>query len=95
MNCAECQKQNLRDSILCLNCEAKFQFKHRNDCDCQSCGAQIVEINGLNDLPVVAAVRRQSISCSTRIIGNYAFFPDLGWRRFVTLASATWNQYLY
>jgi hypothetical protein len=56
---------------------------------------EVVETNDLNDVPTVAAVERQSISLATRLIGNYAFFPGLGWRRYVTLASATWNQYLY
>jgi hypothetical protein len=40
-------------------------------------------------------VERQPISLATRLIGNYAFFPGHGWRRYVTLASATWNQYPY
>lgn len=92
--CTNCQADNLTDSILCKNCAPLFRFTHRADCDCESCVA-IVETNGLNDLPAIAAIQRQSISRATRIIGNYAFFPDLGWRRYVTLASATWNQYLY
>ncbi len=54
-----------------------------------------VEINDLNDVPTVAAVEHRSISLATRLVGNYAFFPGHGWRRYVTLASATWNQYLY
>jgi predicted amidophosphoribosyltransferase len=93
--CSNCEAINLSDSILCNNCRPLFRFTHRADCLCDKCGAQLVEINGLNDVPNVAAVKRQSISRATRIIGNYAFFPDFGWRRYVTLASATWNQYLY
>ena len=56
---------------------------------------EIVDISGLNDLPVFTVSGRPSISESTRIIGNYAFFPGLGWRRYWTLDDATWNQYLY
>ena len=58
---------------------------------------EIVDISGLDDLPVFTLAHRDrpSISESTRIIGNYAFFPGLGWRRYWTLDDATWNQYLY
>lgn len=84
-DCLNCPADNLNDGPLCPTCASKVHFIK----------PEIVEINDLNDVPTPAVVERQSIARATRIIGNYAWFPELGWRRYVTLASATWNQYMY
>lgn len=31
---------------------------------------------------------------TTKIVGNYAYKPGIGWYRYSTLATATWNYHL-
>jgi len=54
---------------------------------------EIVETNSLSEPTTLIATDRDRpcISEATRLVGNYAFFPGLGWRRYWTLADATWN----
>lgn len=56
INCRQCDAENLTDAVLCPTCMGAVRFKHRDGCDCRSCGAQIVEINGLSELTEYAIV---------------------------------------